>query len=187
MQSLHPLIVAVTAFALAGCTVIQPIDSPVTPLSFDPPLGCSPEDVAALPAGAVVDIVEHFSEHHTRVNRGTILKSTPDGVALMNCSVKTAAVLGTPILSKTPVIDRYFKNTGVSQSNHPVLWIPRRRMNSIRVIQPPPLDYVAPEIPLDTTVEHEFERIGIDFDFNISEVKPGTLVPVVMPPGAWPE
>ena len=48
-------------------------------------------------------------------------------------------------------------------------------------------DYVAPDIALDTTYGQEFERIGIDFDFNIPEGKPGTLVPVVMPPGAWPE
>jgi hypothetical protein len=56
---------------------------------------------------------------------------------------------GAPILSKTPYVNRLFKNVGIARTREDY-WIPRERLLYLRV------------------AEAGFERIGIDFDDNLT-------------------
>lgn len=177
MRSIRPLIVAIAGLTLTGCTVFQSVAT----ISTTAPQSavCSPDEVAALPAGAEIAIEHGASEDGEQVTTGTVLKAGPEGVALINCRVKHRTYHATPVVYRVPYFGRLFKNTGVGATRTPVLWVPQSDMTEVRVVQPPPADYVAPDIALDTTYGEEFERIGIDFDFTIpSDVPPGTVVPI---------
>lgn len=176
MQTLRPLI-AIAGLSLTGCTVFPPVAA--TSATPPQPAVCSPDAVAALPAGAEIAIEHGASEDGEQQTTGTVLKASPEGVALINCRVEHRTYHATPVVYRVPYMGRLFKNTGVGTTRTPVLWVPRYEMTEVRVVQPPPADYVAADIALDTTYGEEFERIGIDFDFAIpSDVPPGTVVPI---------
>jgi hypothetical protein len=152
--------------ALSGCTLLDSqslvsrADSSVAQEST-----VSPAAAAAVPAGAEVEVM-HSANDSCTMTTGTVLKASTDGVALMNCHVRSSHMTGTPVLSKTPWVSRWFKNTGVGQERVPVVWVPVSRMSTLRILQAPPAGYVSSALAIDmTSGPEEIERTGIDIDY----------------------
>lgn len=152
---------------LAGC-VLFPAAPAVTlhPIPDTPNPMASPVDVAAIPAGSKISVQFHHEDMHTTTT-GEVLHASPQGLALMNVKQQSRVMTGTPVLNKVPYISRLFKNTSVGQERMPVHWVPRHLISTVDVLEPPPPGYVAPQLAIDTTDGTDFERIGIDFDFNV--------------------
>jgi len=133
-----------------------------------PAPGITPTEVAALPPGSKVEILWEFSHYHTRTV-GEVLHASPQGVALMNARIEHRQEQATPGMSKLPYLGRLYKNSIVGARVLPVEWVPILHMTTARVLTPPPEGYVAPQLAINTQDGQEFERIGIDFDFNMEE------------------
>lgn len=136
---------------------------------FAVPPRITPSELAALPPGAKVTLFHSAGNSFSRVT-GEVLHAGPTGVAMMNVTRQAQTSTGTSILHKVPYIGRLYKNTGVGQERLPVHWVPIDRISTAQLLAPPPEGYVAPQLALDTTSGVEFERIGIDFDFNVEDV-----------------
>jgi len=159
------LVVLLGSFLLSGCSLmlhdVEPSDDLVT-LPRLPAV-----DAAAVPEGARVEIVRCFPNSDPRPTIfGVVLKASPQGLALANCTVIGTSMQGTPILNKVPYTSRLFKTTGTGPQSVPVLWVPLQDISSVRVVEPPPADYVASSIEISTT---EPPRIGVDFDYETAE------------------
>ncbi len=120
---------------LCGCTTFDMV--PVETEINENASSVSPEVVAALPPGAVVEVTFH-SHSQVRKFEGTVLHASPDGVALLNCKISHRVELN------------HGKKTQEFNQRAPVQWISARRMTSTRVISQPPPDYVAPQLDIDT-------------------------------------
>ena len=169
MQSIRPILIAVIC-ALPGCASTFN-DLPYAASSIiegqDP--SASPGKVAKLEPGTEISIVERRTSGTKVITRGTVLKSGPEGIALINC-VRSAwtSPQATPLpflLGATGV----FKNSGVGATHVPVQWISIREMTSVSVLNPSPEHYVAPQVAIDMNDSQFFERIGIDFDFDTKD------------------
>lgn len=128
----------------------------------------APEEVAALPPGSRVFLLNQSETSRTRVE-GEVLHAGPTGVALMNVTRGNRTEQGTPVLSKVPYVSRLFKNTSVGQERLPVYWVPIHQISTAQVLAPPPEGYVAPQPAINMDDSPMFERIGIDFDFNVQD------------------
>ncbi len=154
---------------LTGCSVmVLQGDLSTDPVTFTEVKPISPDEVAAIPVGATVSI-EGLMPEAICFTMGEVLHASPQGLALMNVSRDDRSWYDTPALSKVPYVSRLYKNTGVSQQRFPVLWVSVREMTKVDVLQPPPEGYVDPQLAINTDDAPEFERIGIDFDFNVDE------------------
>ena len=163
---LSKFIPAIACLTLSGCTVfLHPIStSEVSELPADAIVSAT--DIAALAEGSRVHINRKQVANDRSEIVGTVLKASPQGIALMNCENHGRAERSVPVLNKVPYVSRLFKNTGVGVERVPVLWVSIRDISAVSVIEAPPSNYVAPQLPLDTSDEPYFERIGVDFDFN---------------------
>lgn len=168
------LVVILGPSLICGCTLFDaPPQSAVTIL---PRL--TPAEAAAVPEGARVEIDRRFINEETRATTwGVVLKASPEGLALANCRVAGTSMHGVPIANKVPYVSRLFKNTGIGEQTVPVLWLPLDQISSVRVLEPPPADYVAPSIEINTAPP---ERIGVDFDYQADEVGVPELAPHVV-------
>ncbi|AMV17337.1 hypothetical protein VT03_05560 [Planctomyces sp. SH-PL14] len=186
--------IAIASIGMSGCMSLASGSGPQVTRA------CSPEQAATLPEGARVELTKTWNEFGLVTERqyrtqrvGTVLKSSPEGVALINCTVEQRAGLGgiNRQLNRIPYISRLFRNTGVAAFTVPVVWIPLDEIGDVRVVEPPPADYA----PVDLTIETvsrpgpQFEAIGVDFDFATGEVStsvvpvaPATEQPVVRRP-----
>ncbi|SFJ66586.1 hypothetical protein [Planctomicrobium piriforme] len=133
------------------------------------PQHCPPEKLAALPPGARVKIFETSSTEFTRFTFGTVLKSAPEGIVLINCDRRTQGTIGVPIVSKVPHFNRLYKNTGIGAERLPVLWIPVSEVATAHVIEPAPADYVPPHIDIEMTDDPFVEMVGVDFEFSTGQ------------------
>jgi len=124
----------------------------------------SAEDAAAVPAGSRVEIERRFATAETcATTTGVVLKASPEGIALVNCTVQGTLIHGAPLVNKLPYVSRLFKNTGVGRQAVPVLWVPLDEISAVSVVEPAPADYVAPQIEIETAnTVHQ----GVDFDFE---------------------
>ena len=122
----------------------------------------SSEVVAGLQPGAVVHILYDSPQIKTSLI-GTVLHTSPQGVALMNCKRVVRSNYEASIASRLPYYRRIFKESGIGQEHVPVLWASIQKMTAVVVIEPPPADYVAPQFDLDTNDKIVFERIEIEF------------------------
>lgn len=168
---------------LTGCQLF-PSPTTVSEMTPIPAPGITPTEVAALPPGSKVEILWEYS-HYRTWTVGEVLHASPQGVALMNARIEHRQEQGTPVLSKVPYVNRLFKNTGVGIQAVPVHWVPILHMSGATVLTPPPEGYIAPQLAINTNDGVEFERIGIDFDFNMEDVddfSPYRIEPVVKPP-----
>ena len=122
-------------------------------------------DVAAIPAGATVHILQVHG-HSLRSTTGTVLKSSSNGVALANCRVSARQQAAQPVVSRVPYFGRLFKNTGVGMSQVPVLWVPLAEMTTCSIVSAPAegQPVITTEV-INPTDEVIYERIGVDFDF----------------------
>lgn len=163
---MRPILVAILgSFLLSGCSLMLHEVEQSDDLVALPRL--STVDAAAVPEGAHVEIVRCFPNSDPRPTVfGVVLKASPDGLALANCTVVGTSMQGAPIVNKVPYFSRLFKNTGVSRETLPVLWLPLDQISSVSVLEPPPADYVATSIEINTT---EPPRIGVDFDYQAEE------------------
>lgn len=171
------LLIVAAAAILSGCMSLTSVAS--IPATSAASSRCTPEEAAALPEGARIQLssewtVDGFaSDQSHRTNRvGTILKASPEGVALVNCMVEQRSSVESPILRKLPHLSRLYRNTGVGRSTIPVVWVPVEEMGHVQVLEDPPADYISPGLRIDTTRDDFFERIGVDFDFNVSGSSP---------------
>ncbi len=173
------MLLIVVSGMLTGCQLF-PSPSTVSDLPPIPISGVRPTEVAALPPGSKVEILWELENHRTRTV-GEVLHASPQGIALMNTRIEARHEQGTPVMSKVPYVNRLFKNTGVGIQAVPVHWVPILHMTTARVLEPPPEGYVAPQLAIDTTIAREYERIGIDFDFNVDETFESPVVTGSMP------
>jgi len=153
--------------ALSGCIILDPIVPTVTEKKANEldPARVQPADAAALPLGSRVEIKSNLY-HGSTTTWGTVLHTSPQGVALINSERMSWQTSGTPILRKTPYVSRLFKNTGIGRHSIPVVWISIREMSSATVIEPPAPNYVPPQLDIHTIDEPQ--GIGIDIDFNLN-------------------
>lgn len=157
---------------LAGCA------APLMTTTATPPV--APTVLEQLPPGSRVTLRgcgSHSGSSETRTETtGTVLHASRDGVALMNVQVQSRQMTATPVLSKTPYVNRLFKNTGVGLDSVPVLWVEADEIAEATVIAPPDPNAPVPSLALDTDRlqrEHQrFERIGVDFDDATGGVTP---------------
>ena len=157
----------IACLALSGCTaILHPVASPAATKTHSEG-AVSASEIASMAEGSRVHINKKPVANYESGIVGTVLKASPQGLALMNCENHGRTEQGVPIVNKLPYINRLFKNTGVGVERVPVLWVSIRDIASLSVIEAPPSNYAAPQIPLDTNDEPYFERIGIDFDFNM--------------------
>lgn len=163
---LSKFIPGVACLILSGCTtILHPVaTSEVAEHAAE--ANVSAGDIAALAEGSRVHINRKQLANNRSEIVGTVLKASPHGIALMNCENHGRTERGVPVLNKVPYVSRLFKNTGVGVERVPVLWVSIREISAVSVIEAPPSNYVAPQLPLDTSDEPYFERIGVDFDFN---------------------
>ena len=176
MRLPHSLSVALTlglglAGLQAGCT------SPLQQEGFSAAaiLGHVDGDVlAATPVGTRLEVFGTM--HRSRTNMslsiwtGEVLKASADGVALKNVIREARNSHRTPVLSDLPLTERLFTSTGVASERVPIAWVPIRDIASLRVIEPPPPDYVSPAVDFDMSVEPvPIERRGVDFDFSADQ------------------
>lgn len=189
--------IAIASIGMSGCLSLASRDSQVT-------RACSPRQAAALPEGARVELTRAWNElglvteRQYRTQRiGTVLKASPDGVALINCTVEQWAGAGglNRQLNRIPYVSRLFRNTGVGAFTVPVVWVPLDEIGEVRVVEPPPADYA----PVDLTIETvsrtgpQFEAIGVDFDFATGELSTSvvpvepTTEPVIRRPSPTPQ
>ncbi len=160
-------VVILGSFVLSGCSLMLHDVEPSTAATPLPRL--SAEEAAAVPEGAHVEIDRRFTNAETRATTtGVVLKASPEGLALANCTVVGTSMTGVPIMNKVPYVSRLYKNTGVGTETLPVLWIPLDQISSVQILEPPPADYVAPSIEISTT---EPPRIGVDFDWQAEEAR----------------
>lgn len=126
-------------------------------------------DVAAIPAGATVHILQVHG-HSLRSTSGTVLKSSSNGVALANCRVNARQQAAQPVMSRVPYFGRLYKNTGVGTSQVPVLWVPLAEMTTCNIVSPPVegQPVITTEI-INPSDEVFYERIGIDVDFAAAD------------------
>lgn len=125
------------------------------------------DQVANLPEGAEVEITSSRAPNSTSTTVGTVLKSGPQGVAMFNCVEQGRTISHSPqMMQHVPYFSRLFKNSGVGQTRVPVRWVSAHQIQSIRLINPPPDGYVAPDLKIDLDDSTQFERIGINFDFE---------------------
>jgi hypothetical protein len=158
------------AFVLSGCTMFEA--EPSTAATMLPQL--SADRAAAVPEGARVEIERRFASADTRATTtGVVLKSSPEGLALANCTVAGMRMEGVPIANKVPYASRLFKATGTPDEQLPVLWVPLDQISSVRVIEPPSKDYVSPAIQIETA---NTVRRGVDFDFNAPAAEESAVV-----------
>jgi hypothetical protein len=109
----------------------------------------------------VAPFTRRFANPESRATMtGVVLKAGPEGLALANCVLEGRSIHGTPILNKLPYIGRQFKNTGVGRTVVPVQWVPLHEMSTVRVLEPPPADFVAPRIETANSLPR-----GVDFDY----------------------
>lgn len=153
---------------LTGCMLFPSLDVVIVePPTTVPRPTVAPEEVAALPPGAKVEVLWELGDSTIRTV-GEVLHTSPQGVALMNVRREARHETATPIMSKLPYVGRMYKNTGVGVVAQPVHWTPIFQMTSVKVLTPPPEGYVAPQLAIDTKeLNQEFEGVGVDFDVNI--------------------
>jgi len=158
--------------AVSGCTLFQPVAANRSEQSAQ----ISLEQVAGLAPGSRVKILRHTPNSRESFV-GIVLHASPRGVALLNCihSVRTEG--GVPVLNRTPYLSRLFKVTGVGAEHVPVQWVSIRQITTVNVLEPPPADYVAPKLAIDTNDEPFFERIGIDFNTLAVDAQEPGLTP----------
>jgi hypothetical protein len=166
--------IVIASVAMSGCmSLAARFESPQLDQA------CSADQAAALPEGARVELISEtrmsglMTEHVYRTKSvGTVLKSSRDGVALVNCVVEhRAGVVGRSNLSPVnfPYISRLFRNTGVGANTIPVVWLSLHEMGHVRIVEPPPADYIPLTLEIDTAPHNLIEQIGVDFDFNTNE------------------
>lgn len=143
---------------LCGCTSLMTTGS--RDLDRFVPARCSSEDVAALPAGAGVEVTNDSPDGRSRSRTtGTVLKGTINGVALFNCVVEQRNERGFDAANRIPYVSRLFPNTGVGVSKVPVLWVPLDEIGTVRVVAPPPEGTVPPDIPFEALSGEVPERL----------------------------
>jgi hypothetical protein len=124
----------------------------------------SAAEAAAVPEGSRVEIERRFANARTRATTtGVVLKAGPEGLALANCVVEGHSMHGVPIANKLPYISRLFKNTGIGRTVVPVQWVALHEMSAVRVLEPPPPDFVAPPIETSNSPPR-----GVDFDYDVA-------------------
>lgn len=161
------LLIAVCGM-LTGC-LLFPASTTVSGLPPIPVSGVGPTEVGAVSPGSKVEILWEHDGYRTRTV-GEVLHASPQGIALMNARIEHRDEHAAPVMNKVPYVSRLFKNTSVGIQAVPVHWVPILNMTSTSVLAPPPEGYVAPQLAIDTTAGVQFERIGIDFDFNTGDV-----------------
>jgi len=146
---------------LSGCTMFE--SAPGTAATDVLPQ-VAPERAAEMQPGTKVEIERRFASAQTRATTtGVVLKASADGLALANCTVQGTSIHGSPIVSKLPYTGRLFKNTGVGTEQLPVLWVPLNEISAVKVLEPAPAEYVAPEITIESA---NTTPKGVDFDVS---------------------
>jgi hypothetical protein len=163
--AMRPILVAVLGFCLfSGCSLMVHEIDPSTAATLLPQM--SAEEAAALPEGARVAIEHRIDTSNWETSTtGIVLKASPEDLALANCT-GPGVPNGVPIVSKVSYFSRLYKATSTGAQHTPVLWLPLDQISSVSVLEPPPADYVATSIEINTT---EPPRIGVDFDWQAEE------------------
>ena len=99
----------------------------------------SPDALAALTPGSRVEVTFH-STTQKRVFVGTVLHASAEGVALFNCDISHQIYVDGKSSGRSKVFNQHI----------PVQWVPIRSVTASRVLAPPPADYVAPQLDIDT-------------------------------------
>lgn len=139
---LRILLPALLCATLCGCMSFTTAES-LGLVKLVEPTHCAAEEVAALPAGARVELAY----------------DAPDGVALYNCVVQHRNEGGFDAANRIPYVSRLFPNTAVGAWETPVLWVPLNEIGGVQVLTPPPEGYVAPNLPLGTRSGEVYEQL----------------------------
>ncbi|MFO1092209.1 MAG: hypothetical protein U0992_02705 [Planctomycetaceae bacterium] len=129
----------------------------------------SAERTGQVPEGARVEIERRYASADTRATTtGVVLKASPEGLALANCTTAGKSATGVPIASKVPYVSRLFKNTGIAHEEMPVLWVPVDQISSVKVLAPKPDGFVAPNIEVAAAKVEKSKK-------ETTKDEPGTL------------
>ncbi len=88
----------------------------------------------------------------------------------MNCDCVTNCKNKAPLLSEIPYVKRYFKATATGKELIPVMWIPSADIESTVIMEPPPKDYLPPQVKIDLSHGFVASRKGVDYDFSIDDL-----------------
>ena len=135
---------------LCGCYTFEPLaDLDLSEVEAMEEIRHKSAAVAALPPGALAKLGRYRVDGSVGgYTVGTVLKATPDGVALIN--------------GKTCIHDR--DEDPPKFVRHPLVWIPSEGIATTEVLAPPRADFVASNIEIDPR-RGQFEPIGVDFDY----------------------
>jgi len=125
-------------------------------------------DLNSIPLGARVEIVDRITRESTHTYTGTLIHSSPNGAVLSNCECKGQTVHTPRGLLGIPPFSRLFKFSGVGVEWIPVQWVSITKMSKMTVLEQPTADYVAPNLDIDTNERRYFERVGVDFEGDLS-------------------
>lgn len=156
---LRILLPALLCAPLCGCMSFTTAQS-LGLVKLVEPTHCAAEEVAALPAGAQVELAYDAPDGRFRsCTTGIVLKATPDGVALYNCVVQERNEVGFDAANRILYVSRLFRNTGVGAWETPVLWVPLDQIGGVQILTPPPEGYVAPNLPLGMRSGEVYEQL----------------------------
>lgn len=149
-----------------GCAVLAP-GAAIAHLHRILPISeVTPADVAALKPGSQVqvrcmttDVQQEFT--------GTVLKASPQGIALINCVKLATNDTTNPVVKQIPYMNRLFKSVAVDREQVPVQWVSINEIINASELAPPPSNYVPPPIDLNLAGGAPPQRIGVDFDFSL--------------------
>lgn len=136
--------------SLCGCAVVPPsgfyerLTSPTKQVDNLPAIDSA--QVAELQSGSQVEIAGSDPHDHLA---GTVLHASSEGVVLLNCVW----------------MERDASDQVVMKRRIPSHWISVRRIARVLTIAPPPEDFVASSVEIDTSESTEYShgRMGIEF------------------------
>lgn len=179
----------VCCLANCGCAVLAPGAAIAHLHKILPISEVTPADVAALKPGSQVQIQCQTADMQQQF-QGTVLKASPQGIALINCEKLAMNDTTNPVVKQIPYMNRLFKSVDVDREQVPVQWVSIGEIINAAEIAPPPSNYVPPPIDLNIAERPVPKKLGIDFDIQ-SDGKvvysQSVMDPVELPPQAVPE
>ena len=149
---MRTIVVIVATLLLSGCLVIDianPNPNP-RPLHQASDYSVLTDMIAMLSTGSVVEVVQ-WQPDGDRLIKGTVLKASSNGVALMNCQTKHFS----PRQPQALVIEGLsVKVTEKGTTKLPVQWVARGNILSLQILSPPSIESAVPALDIDTD-DHE--------------------------------
>jgi hypothetical protein len=102
-----------------------------------------PPDLAAIPAGVRVcvdtDSTESGTQRSTSQVRGTVARSSAEGIVLVDAVTEAQHEFGAPVLGRVPLANRLFRNVGIGRTEHgdEEVWLPAEQVKGLEILDSP--------------------------------------------------